>query len=182
METETKTPRAELQSANRRELKGLWRVVFISFSSSGIVLAIIQLFFLLNRFGFSLYELSYYYAIYAAFLSPVFLLIPPSRKCRRDVVPWYDVLLFLLTFAICVYYSINGLEMFIDGWMFSIPTIPTTLGLFLCLMVLEACRRAGGFILSGLVLFFLFFPMFASHIPLPFTGFPFSFWQTIGIQ
>jgi TRAP transporter 4TM/12TM fusion protein len=170
------------KSANRRELKGFWKGVFLCFSACGMALAINQLFFLMNRFGFSLFQLSYYYAIYAAFLSPVFLLIPASKKCRRDLVPWYDVLLFLATFGICLYYSIHGLTMFVEGWMFALPRIPTILGMILCFVVLEACRRAGGFVLFVLVLFFFFFPMFASHIPSPMTGFPFSFWQTMGMQ
>lgn len=156
--------------------------MFLFFCLGGIALSVIQIFFILNPLGISIYDISYYYCVLAAFLSPVFLVFPPYKASRRDVLPWYDLLLFSSTFCICIYFAIHGLDIFNEGWMFSSPKLPTILGLILCLSVVDAVRRTAGILLASLSLFFFFFPTFASLIPPPFSGVSFSLWKTISIQ
>ena len=171
-----------LNSLRHRSLLGWRRGVFILLCLSGILLSLIQIFYILNPFGISIYDISYYYAILAAFLSPVFILFPPSKTSPRDVLPWYDAILFLATFCICIYFAIHGLDIFNEGWVFSSPTLPTVFGLILCLAVVESVRRTAGYLLASISLFFLIFPTFASLVPSPFSGVSFSFWKTISMQ
>ncbi|MBW2341112.1 MAG: TRAP transporter fused permease subunit [Deltaproteobacteria bacterium] len=171
-----------LTAPRYRELKGLWRGAAVFLCLSGISLSAVQIFFILARFGISFYEISYYYALFATFLPPVFLFFPPSKICRRDIVPWYDVLFFVLSLGILVYFSIHGFEVFFEGWMFVAPMMPTVLGTILLLLVLEAVRRTAGIVFLTFCLFFLLFPMFAPYIPSPFTGLGFSFLKTMRIH
>lgn len=168
--------------ARYRELKGWWRRLFVIFCLSGISLSLIQIFFLIARFGISFYEGCYYYALYAAFLPPVFLLFPATKRSRRDVIPWFDILFFVLSLGCLLYLSIHGLNIVLEGWMFVAPLTPTILGTILLLLVLEAIRRSAGIVFFILCFFFFFFPIFANHIPSPFTGVGFSFPATMRIH
>jgi TRAP transporter 4TM/12TM fusion protein len=167
---------------NRRQLRGIWRGVFVIFSTLGIILALVQLFFLLNPLGISIYENSYYYGMYAIYLPLVFLLFSARPRYHYERVPWYDIFLFLGSMVIFVYFALNGVNMYINGWMFTMPTIPTLLGIILSILVIEAVRRSNGLFLALLCLFFLLFPMFGSYLPSPLTGLKFTFLQTMSMQ
>lgn len=182
---EPKEKRAEEKAAKPgryRELKGWWRGIVIALSVLGISVSVIQLFFLLNPFGFSIYEVSYYYSLYAAFLPLIFLLFPPTKGSPRDRLPWYDKLLFALSLGILSYFTFHGFTLFFEGWMFAGPPIPTVLGTILVLLIVEAARRAGGTVFFAFCLVFMFFPMFAPHIPSPLTGIGFSFIDTMRVH
>ena len=169
-------------SPRHRELKGGWKKIAIILTITGIGLGILQIFFILSYLGISLYEISYLYAFYAAFLPLVFLYYPPSKKARRDVIPWYDMLFFIVSLGSLIYFSINGFRLFFEGWCFSAPILPTALGGILVLLVLETIRRSGGLPFFILCLIFFFFPMVAPYIPPPLTGLGFSLLETIRIH
>lgn len=173
---------AAAQVSRYRQLKGWPKGVVVALCLSGIILSIIQIFFLLIYFGISIYEISYYYAVFAAFLPPVFLFFPPGKRYRRDVVPWYDFLLFLLSFVCLVYLSFHGYTIFDQGWMYAAPKMPTIVGMILLLLILEAVRRSAGMVFFTFCGFFFVFPMVAPYIPAPFTGLGFSFWQTVRLH
>jgi TRAP transporter 4TM/12TM fusion protein len=177
-----RTEEKAVKPGRYRELKGWWKGVVIALTCIGIGVSIIQLFFILNPFGLSIYEVSYFYALYAAFLPLIFLLFPPSKNSRRDNLPWYDILLFVLSLGILSYFAFHGFTLFFEGWMFAGPPIPTILGTILILLILDVARRAGGTVFFVFCLIFMFFPMFAPHIPSPFTGIGFSFINTMRIH
>lgn len=170
------------QTGKHRNLNRWWRGVVLLLTLVGIGLTLNQLFFILPRFGISLYEVSYFYGLYAALLSPVFLIFPARKTCRRDIVPWYDIVLFMLSLACFTYFSINGFKVFFEAWMFYAPMLPTIVGLILLFLVLESIRRTIGGVFFFLVLFFFFFPMFTQHLFPPFTGIGFSFLKTIKLH
>jgi TRAP transporter 4TM/12TM fusion protein len=172
----------EPQAARYRRLAGWPRWAVVVLCSAGILISLNQIFFILSRYGVSLYELDYYYALYAAFLPLVFLLFPASKKARKDVVPWYDILCFALSFGSLLYFSINGFTITTLGWCLAAPVLPTVIGAILLVLLLEAVRRAVGLIFASLCLFSSFFPMIAPHLPPPFTGLGYSFLQTIRLD
>ncbi|MEQ9125203.1 MAG: TRAP transporter fused permease subunit, partial [Alphaproteobacteria bacterium] len=109
-------------------------------------------------------DTSYYYIIIALLLSLVFL-IYPLRTTTSTRVPIYDWALFLLTIASAGYLAYYGESIIQKGWDLVAPTEPTIVAGILCLLCLEAVRRAGGWILFGVCIFFFFYPMFAGYMP-----------------
>ena len=158
------------QIGKYRNLQGSWRAVSIILPSVGIGLSVNQLFFILASFGFSFFEASYYYALYAVLLSPVFLFFPARKTSRRDIVPWYDIVLFLLSLACFSYFSIFGFQVFFEAWMFYAPMLPTIVGMASLLLALESIRRTIGGAFFVLVLLFFFFPIVTPYLPPPFDG------------
>jgi TRAP transporter 4TM/12TM fusion protein len=168
--------------ARYRKLKGFWRGVVLILCLSGIILGFIQIFFIVASFGISIFENDYYYGLFALFLPPVFLFFPPSKRSRRDSIPWFDKLFFAVSFGCFLYFSMHGYDVEIEGWMFDAPTIPTILGAVILFLSLEAVRRTAGTVFFILCSFFLFFPIFAPYVPSPFTGLGFSFVKTMRLQ
>lgn len=182
MTTKQKTAIAEVESSNKRKLTGTWRIIFFFLTCAGIALAIIQIFFIMDFFGTVFIDTSFYYGIFAAFLSPVFLLFSAGKRFNTNKIPFYDILFFLIVLGICIFYAINGEEIFIKGWSYIAPFGPMVMSIVLAVLIIEAVRRTSGTVLAALCGFFLFFPSFASYIPAPFTGFRFSIIQTFTIQ
>lgn len=109
-------------------------------------------------------DTSYYYIIIALLLSLVFL-IYPLRTTTSTRVPIYDWALFLLTIASAGYLAYYGESIIQKGWDLVAPTEPTIVAGIVCLLCLEGVRRAGGWILFGVCIFFFFYPMFAGYMP-----------------
>ena len=140
-----------------------WHVIFIIFSTLGIILAINQL-FSLALFGFSPLDTSYLYLSLAFYLSSAFI-IYPGAKSAVDKVPWYDMALFLITVIIGVYLGIHGKEIIERGWEYRAPLVPTLFSVFLWLLVLEAVRRSTDIYMVLMCLIFSVFPFFAIYMP-----------------
>ena len=171
-----------IRTGRYRVVKGGWRWIIVISYSLGILLGVNHIFFLLSRFGSEIFELTYYYGLYAAFLPPAFLLFPPTKRSRRDVIPWFDILLFVISLGCLLYFSYYGYDIFNEGWMFGAPMPQTIAGIVLLALVLEAVRRALGILFCALCFFFLIFPIFADQIPPPLTGVGFSFRETMVLQ
>lgn len=92
----------------------------------------------------------------------VFLIYPAHKKQRRDVIPFYDWLLFLASAGSCVYLFVEY-----QSLMTSRGGMPNTLDIIVSilsvLLVLETARRVTGWILPILALVFLAYPFF-SHM------------------
>jgi TRAP transporter 4TM/12TM fusion protein len=140
-----------------------WHVIFIIFSTLGIILAINQL-FSLALFGFSPLDTSYLYLSLAFYLSSAFI-IYPATKSAADKVPWYDVVLFLIAAVITIYFGIHGKEIIERGWEYRAPLAPTLFSVFLWLLVLEAVRRSTDIYMVLMCIIFSVFPLFAIYMP-----------------
>jgi TRAP transporter 4TM/12TM fusion protein len=165
-----------------RELKPFWRGVVVILCLSGIIFGFMQIFFIVASFGISIFENSYYYSLFALFLPSVFILFPPAKRSRRDLIPWFDKLFFAVSLGCFLYFSMHGYDVEIEGWMFDAPTMPTILGAIILFLSLEAVRRTAGTVFFILCSLFLFFPIFAPYVPSPFTGLGFSFVKTMRLQ
>jgi TRAP transporter 4TM/12TM fusion protein len=95
-------------------------------------------------------------------LALVFLLYPAAARFRNRLMPW-DVALAALAVATIAYLLAGG----DDFW--DRNTLPSRadqwLGLAFLLLVLEACRRTSGWIMTGVVGLFVLYALFGAHLP-----------------
>ncbi|ALU41358.1 C4-dicarboxylate ABC transporter (plasmid) [Kocuria flava] len=163
-----------------------WRAAVIVLTVLGVLLAMNQVFFW-NVGGLSLLTNSYLYLILAAFL-PVVFIVNPLRKIplaqqveaqqddragstaagpgRERRVQWFDVLLMVVSAAVCVYFAVNGTRIKNYGWEFMAPTSATIAAFVLWLVVLEALRRTGGLTVTIIALLFSLYPLVAENLPI----------------
>ncbi|NIR12611.1 MAG: TRAP transporter large permease subunit, partial [Desulfobacterales bacterium] len=78
------------------------------------------------------------------------------------------------------YFFLHGEEILFRGWEIAPPRVAFLLGIVLWAVVLEAARRAVGWLLFFLVLAFSIYPLFASHMPGLFYGQSFKFVRVVG--
>src|SRR5712671_6779418 len=101
---------------------------------------------------------------FVLFLS--FLIFPVHRRFRHRVMPW-DWALALLGVAICAYLILQGDDFFDrsitpNDW-------DVFFGVALIVLVLEAMRRATGWIMPVITLCFLLYAFFGPYLPAPWT-------------
>jgi len=94
----------------------------------------------------------------------VFLLFPVAARFRNRLM-WWDVLLALAGVATVAYLLWGGDDVWDRN---TIPTPADTLfGVAFVLLVLEACRRTSGWIITGVVLAFIAYAFAAPATELP---------------
>ncbi len=91
-----------------------------------------------------------------------YLLYPARRKSRKDNLPWYDVVLALLSLAVYLYQVIffNQITM-----QFGYTDFQIYLGLVGILLLLEACRRVVGLPIVIISLCFVAVGLFGRSMP-----------------
>ncbi|MDA1369360.1 MAG: TRAP transporter fused permease subunit [Proteobacteria bacterium] len=109
----------------------------------------------------------YYYALMGLLL-PLCFLINPS--CRSPKSYWFDSVLSLAAFAVCVFFFVNAETMLDFGWEFSAPGYAVWVSYVLWVLIMEAVRRTGGWVLFFLVLLFSLYPIIADRFPGPLSG------------
>jgi TRAP transporter 4TM/12TM fusion protein len=96
----------------------------------------------------------------------VFLLFPIARRFR-DSLHWWDLLPAALSLGVLAYILSQG-ETFGDR-----ATAPTTtdfaVGVLFIVLLLEATRRATGWIMPGVAMVFLLYAMYGNYLPRPWT-------------
>ena len=99
----------------------------------------------------------------ALLLGSAFLTKPAGKRASKTSVPWYDWLLMLASLVvglfICVHYPKMAYQMAV------ITPARWLLGATAIVLVLEACRRLVGRVLTGLVLFFVLYARFGNLFP-----------------
>lgn len=129
----------------------------------GIVLTINQT-FNLHMFGQPIIDTSFYYILLGLFLSLAFLAYPAYRAAR-GAIPIYDWILFAITIGCTGFLAYNGGRIVAEGWDIAAPNDATFVAGAICVLALEALRRAAGLILFGLCFAFGVYPMFADSMP-----------------
>ena len=95
-------PHANMQEAEVtrvRSLRGAWRWALVIATAVTILLCINQQFSLRFFIGYTQLNTEYFYLLIALMLPFTFLIFPGTGKASLDRIPWYDLLLFVLTFA-----------------------------------------------------------------------------------
>ena len=149
---------------------GWVRWLTIVLGTLGIALAMNQVFNwnffgALEIFGVDLIiDTSFFYIMLGLFLSMVFLFYPLTGSAKSHI-PWYDWILFVVTIFCAFYMAYHGQTIIQEGWDLLAPELPTIVAGVICLLCLEGVRRAGGWILFGVCLFFFLYPLFAEYMP-----------------
>lgn len=146
----------------------------------GILTAAVYLFHIgVSVWGEFVVETAYLHIILAFFLPLAFLYLPASSRFRGKV-PWYDLTLAFLCFFSAFYFFLHGEDILFRGWEVSPPPMAFVLGIMLWAFVLEAARRAVGWVLFSLVLLFSLYPLFAEHMPGLLCAKSFAFSRLVG--
>ncbi|MEQ8502145.1 MAG: TRAP transporter fused permease subunit [Sneathiellaceae bacterium] len=148
------------------------RLIVGLLSGIGLAMALNQV-LNLGAFGFRPISTGYYYWIAAAFFPIAFLMLP-ARAADRHRLPWYDILAAILSLAVGIWLAFHAEEILLRGWDLEAPLLPTLAATALVLLSLEGLRRAGGFSLFLICLFFATYPLYAGEMPGVLFGFQFT--------
>ncbi len=117
-------------------------------------------------------ETQFYYTVVAIMLPLVYLLWPAWGGAARNRIPWYDILLFLVALTVCGFFVYYAEDILDRGWSFGAPQFAVYWSVALWVVVLEACRRAGGWPIALIVGLFSIYPLVADKMPGPIQAFP----------
>lgn len=159
----------------RRPTK-IWKLISVLFPISSVVLALLFIFHW-RPFGLVLIDITYLYLLLAVFLPLVFIWVPISKKARRDVIPWYDIVLIVLSFTIPLYFVYSETRIMWEAWGALAPPLALALGTIFWLITIETGRRAAGPIFAVLILVFSTYPLYAQYMPGILMGPPLKFPQ-----
>ena len=162
----------EAEVTRVRTLQSGWRWALIAATAATILLCINQQFSLRFFIEYTQLNTEYFYLLIALMLPFTFLIFPGSEKASLDRIPWYDVILFVLTFISAIWLMLNVRKAAQFGWEFDgAPQSVIIGGLIMWVMLMEALRRTGGWSLLFSVLPFTVYPLFAGASWLgPFQG------------
>jgi len=99
-----------------------------------------------------------------AVLVSIFLLIPLTKRSRKDRLPWYDIVLALAALAGNGYIAVNALDL-MGVLHLSATPLEVGLGLVTFVLILEAVRRVLGWPMVAMGLFFFLYLKFGSYLP-----------------
>ncbi len=103
----------------------------------------------------------------AVFLALLLGFALPYYFRSHDVphVPWFDIVLAVVAFAVSTYFTIKGNEILEIGWEYDAPQHAKYLAFLLWALILEAARRAGGTAIFYICLFVSIYPMISHYAP-----------------
>ena len=136
-----------------------WRILQRVFTVIGILIAVNQI-FSLQIFGFKPILAAFLYYECACFLPFVFINNPKNRR-----IMIHDVLLFVITVAVCVYLGVTALQATIAAWEYIAPPLPTAAAVVLWALVILGLTRCGGKALTIICTVLSLFPLVAGHMP-----------------
>jgi TRAP transporter 4TM/12TM fusion protein len=165
---------AEASIDRHRKLSPFWWTVLLTSALLSIAMSIYVIFGIGNRLGtYVPLETEYFYAMLGLLLPLVFLLYQPWPGVGAiDKVPWYDVVIAGVTFAISIYFILHGNEILEDGWEYLPPQLPAICAFIMWAIVLEAARRGGGLPIFGICVIVSIYPVYANLFPGVFEGQP----------
>ncbi len=165
------------EAAPAREVGGKTVLLVRAFTVIMLLLGINQTFNIGSVFHFSILENQYLYAVLALCIPLVFLLFPAGKLRAGQGPGIIDWILAVTAFLALGYFALHAYEIVLSGWEMSPPAIAVVIGAILWAVMLDAGRRAGGLVLSLVVLFFSFYPLFADMLPGPISAFssPFEY-------
>src|SRR4051794_1627530 len=162
----------EAEVTRVRTLRGAWRWALIVATAATILLCMNQQFSLRFFMDYTQLNTEYFYLLIALMLPFTFLIFPGTETAPLDRIPWYDLVLFVLTFGSSVWLMLNIRKAAALGWEFDgAPQNVIIAGLIMWFVLMEALRRTGGWSLLLSVLPFTLYPLFADSKWLgPFRG------------
>lgn len=172
------TPSAEPAEGRHRILSNFWRTVIVLSGVGAVLLALNKILNLGFFVGFTLLDNAYLYVLCALLVGTVFLFVPAGARARRNGVPWYDAMLYVLSLIVFGYFAFNSHRILSEAWEFMAPTTAVWIAGLGWLLLLEATRRAGGTAVFVVVTIVSLYPIYAGHMPGPISGLPQPFSTT----
>src|SRR6267378_3877370 len=162
----------EAEVSRVRMLRGGWRWALVVATAATILLCINQQFSLRFFIDYTQLNTEYFYLLIALMLPFTFLIFPGTETAPLDRIPWYDIILFALTFGASIWLMLNIRKAALSGWESDgAPKNVIAAGLVMWFVLMEALRRTGGWSLLLSVLPFTVYPLFAEASWLgPFRG------------
>ena len=147
-----------------RELQGIFKWYFRSVTAFAALLSFVYVFKIVI-FNYIMPDMSYFAVMIAVFVSSTFLIFPANGKVISNRVPWYDSILALATLVGPIYIITHNMEIILGGWEVMPPVTAKILALITWGLIIEAVRRAGGAMLTGVILVVSVYPLFAHLCP-----------------
>ena len=118
-----------------RQLNGFWK-------KTVIVLSISLILFQIYTVGFGLFQDIVQRTVHMTFVLPLlFILKPATKKAPKDRVPFYDVILALLSIVCCLYITLKSDRLIWDTLIWY-SIFHKILAVLTVLLILEASRRS----------------------------------------
>lgn len=157
-----------MSSSNAREAafglpQAIWRPIADLLAALITLLAIGWALSFQRQLGLNLYPQQFFAAILALTLPVAYLTLPARRGTIREVVPWYDVALAVLAFTAVTYLAVDYPRLILI--VFARPPEVWAPGLVIILVTLEALRRATGWSLVIIIVFFILYALFGDALP-----------------
>jgi TRAP transporter 4TM/12TM fusion protein len=165
-----------------RQLAGLPAALIAIATLASIGLVLNQLLNLKFFAGLTLLENQYLYLLAAAFIPVAFLCYPAGTRRPSQPIPWYDWFLATTAAALAGYFAYTGKTNLEQGWEYAAPAYAKWLSVLLWLIVVEALRRTGGWVLALIVLVVSLYPVVAEMMPGRIQGKALSFLDTMGFH
>ena len=115
-----------------------------------------------NRVGLALYDQQYLAGMVAIALALAYLKLP-LKGTEKTSLPWYDVAAAVAGFAAATYLAIFYPR--ISDLIYLRQADTVVISVIIIVLLIEALRRATGPVLPILVMVFIFYGLFANHLP-----------------
>ncbi len=149
--------------ARYRRLSKRWRVITLVSPAMALILGIVYIFHIIV-FGKIFIEIGYLYLLMALFVPLIFIWLPAGKGAPRDRVPWYDVILVLVSFAV-LFFLFSEAESANVGWGVEAPVYATVAAAIIWAVLVEAARRTINLLFAVVVLVFSTYPLYAFIMP-----------------
>ena len=143
------------------------------------ILGSIFILYIPQRLGIRVWVEQYLALFLGLTLVTTFLTTPATKKTPSDTLPWYDVVLAVLSLVVSVYAAIYWPDIVDTSGI--ITPLRTALGIASVALLLEVTRRFFGWTLVVLVIVFIFYALFTSLFPGPLYGRSIN-WQRLAIS
>lgn len=151
------------------------RILLISIPIIGSIFIL----YIPQRLGMRVW-LEQYLAIFLGLtLFTIFLTTSATKKAPSNKLPWYDVVLCVLSLAVSAYVLVNWPDIVNTGGIITWERV--MLGIASVVLFLEATRRFFGWTLVVLIIIFIFYALFTSLFPGPFYGNSIP-WQRLAVS
>lgn len=151
------------------------RALLLGMSAAGTLLAVVYIFGIVP-----LLDVSYYFLLMALYLPWVYLLLPAYKGERGVTAASY-----LPAIAICgltLFMAYMGRSLVFQTWVPVTATWQLVVAAGLFILILDAARRAGGYIFLVIVTALALYPVYADYMPGIFWGPPTTLSRTIAFN
>ena len=148
-----------------REYNGIWAkvITIIGIAASGYALVVFSGFF--TFLGVPLLPLLHRSFYFGLILALTFLVYPATKTAPKNKLPWYDLMLALLS-LLPLWYITFFIDRVTDHQSMGVgTTYEIILGYLLMILTLEAARRTVGLVFPLIASFFILHPLLSNYFP-----------------